>query len=94
MNQSLDVQQFLLAVDLKTTDYTVTYTWPDAAIGEWLDLTTTTPIIAQDPTTEETSAALWQNVTNAWDGFYQSGQIWALLVGLVLGYGIRSLTAY
>lgn len=31
---------------------------------------------------------------NAWNNFIESGQIWALLIGLVLGYLFRSLTAY
>ncbi|MGF1568951.1 MAG: hypothetical protein ACFCVD_12925 [Nodosilinea sp.] len=31
---------------------------------------------------------------NAWQNFIQSGQVWALVVGIVLGYLIRNLTAY
>lgn len=31
---------------------------------------------------------------NAWNTFVQSGQIWALIIGLVLGYLIRGLTVY
>lgn len=27
-------------------------------------------------------------------GFYESGQIWALLIGIVVGYGFRSLSSY
>ncbi len=27
-------------------------------------------------------------------GFYESGQIWALLIGIVLGYGIKSFSSY
>lgn len=33
----------------------------------------------------------WQK---AFDHFIQSGQVWALLIGLVLGYVIRGLTSY
>ena len=33
----------------------------------------------------------WQK---AFDNFVQSGQVWALLIGLVLGYIIRGLTTY
>jgi hypothetical protein len=29
-----------------------------------------------------------------WSTFIESGQVWALLIGVVVGYFIRSLTAY
>ncbi|AFY84260.1 hypothetical protein [Oscillatoria acuminata] len=28
-------------------------------------------------------------IKNAWDNFVESGQIWALIIGMVLGYGFR-----
>lgn len=31
---------------------------------------------------------------NAWNAFIESGQVWALIIGLVVGYMIRGLTAY
>ncbi|MBD0336619.1 MAG: hypothetical protein ICV62_14115 [Cyanobacteria bacterium Co-bin13] len=31
---------------------------------------------------------------NAWNTFIQSGQVWALVIGLVLGYLIRGMTTY
>lgn len=34
------------------------------------------------------------DVQRAFDHFVQTGQIWALLTGLVLGYLFRSLTSY
>ncbi|MEO1187390.1 MAG: hypothetical protein AAFX46_23210, partial [Cyanobacteria bacterium J06636_27] len=30
----------------------------------------------------------------AWNNFVETGQIWALLIGLVIGYLIRNLTSY
>ncbi|MGB7084656.1 MAG: hypothetical protein WBD47_03820 [Phormidesmis sp.] len=27
-------------------------------------------------------------------GFYESGQLWALLIGMVLGYGFKSFSSY
>ncbi|BAY85571.1 hypothetical protein NIES267_50710 [Calothrix parasitica NIES-267] len=30
----------------------------------------------------------------AWNNFVETGQIWALLIGLVVGYVIRNLTSY
>lgn len=31
---------------------------------------------------------------NAFNTFIESGQIWALLIGIVLGYMVRSVTTY
>ena len=28
------------------------------------------------------------------NGFYESGQMWALLIGIVLGYGFKSFSSY
>ncbi len=33
-------------------------------------------------------------VQKAWNNFVETGQIWALLIGLVVGYLIRNLTSY
>lgn len=33
-------------------------------------------------------------VQSSFDHFVQSGQVWALLVGVILGYIIRGLTSY
>ena len=35
-----------------------------------------------------------RDMKNAWDNFIDSGQVWALGIGLVLGYMLRSLTSY
>ena len=34
------------------------------------------------------------NVQKAFNHFIQSGQVWALLVGLLIGYAVRGLTTY
>jgi hypothetical protein len=34
------------------------------------------------------------DIVNAWNTFIQSGQVWALIIGLVIGYLIRGITAY
>jgi hypothetical protein len=31
---------------------------------------------------------------NLWNTFIESGQVWALVIGIVVGYLIRNLTAY
>jgi hypothetical protein len=37
---------------------------------------------------------LFTTIQQAWNNFVQSGQVWALVFGFVLGYLFRSLTAY
>lgn len=34
------------------------------------------------------------NLGDAWNNFIDSGQVWAMLFGIVLGYMIRNLTAF
>ncbi|MEL6382433.1 MAG: hypothetical protein AAFQ89_08165 [Cyanobacteria bacterium J06626_18] len=34
------------------------------------------------------------DIGGAFRGFYESGQLWALLIGLVLGYIVRGITTY
>lgn len=36
---------------------------------------------------------LFNNVGQSWDHFIQSGQVWALAIGFVVGYLFRSLTS-
>jgi len=49
----------------------------------------TTPLIAQ-----QFNDNLFNNFQATFNQFVESGQVWALLVGILLGYLIRSLTAY
>jgi uncharacterized membrane-anchored protein YhcB (DUF1043 family) len=34
------------------------------------------------------------DISHTWKHFIDSGQVWALVIGVVLGYLIRNLTAY
>jgi hypothetical protein len=34
------------------------------------------------------------DISDAWTHFIDSGQVWAMIIGIVLGYLIRNLTAY
>ncbi len=34
------------------------------------------------------------DVSKAWTQFVKTGQVWAFLVGLILGYMVRALTTY
>jgi hypothetical protein len=36
---------------------------------------------------------LFNNVGQSWSNFIQSGQVWALAIGFVLGYLFRSITS-
>jgi hypothetical protein len=36
---------------------------------------------------------LFNNVGASWSNFIQSGQVWALVIGFVLGYLFRSITS-
>lgn len=36
---------------------------------------------------------LLSDIQKAWNHFVQTGQIWALLIGIVVGYAIRNITA-
>lgn len=33
-----------------------------------------------------------QDISRGWQNFVQSGQLWALLIGIVIGYMIRTIT--
>ncbi len=35
---------------------------------------------------------VFDDIRGGFDNFIQSGQVWALLIGIVVGYGIRSIT--
>ncbi|MHC5727309.1 MAG: hypothetical protein ACYTXY_24880 [Nostoc sp.] len=41
-----------------------------------------------------TDPDLMGQIQKAWSHFIQTGQVWALLIGLVIGYMIRNLTSY
>lgn len=51
-----------------------------------------TPHLA--PLAQTYSDDLGSTVQGAWDNFIQSGQVWALLIGFVIGYIFRSITSY
>ncbi|MBW4673714.1 MAG: hypothetical protein KME52_06745 [Desmonostoc geniculatum HA4340-LM1] len=41
-----------------------------------------------------TDPDLMGQMQKSWNHFIQTGQVWALLIGLVIGYIIRNLTSY
>lgn len=50
----------------------------------------TMPVIAQ----QFDESSFIDRSTSILDNFVESGQVWALLVGVVLGYAIRGITTY
>ncbi len=41
--------------------------------------------------TPQVNTDLWTDVQNAWSHFIECGQVWALLVGLVVGWIVKSI---
>lgn len=37
---------------------------------------------------------LWGDVSGAFNNFVESGQLWALLIGIVVGYLLKGLTSF
>ncbi|HEY9738090.1 MAG TPA: hypothetical protein V6D06_17480 [Trichocoleus sp.] len=62
---------------------------PGLSSWEVKEVLSTQPILAQ-----QFDQDVLGDMGNAWNTFVQSGQIWALIIGLVLGYLIRGLTTY
>ncbi len=48
-----------------------------------------TPVIAQ-----QFNEDLIGSTGEMLHGFYESGQLWALMIGVVLGYGFKSFSTY
>lgn len=42
----------------------------------------------------KTNTDLFGQVASAWNNFVRTGQAWALLIGLVIGYFIKSFTTF
>ncbi|MDJ1168684.1 hypothetical protein PMG71_04525 [Roseofilum sp. BLCC_M154] len=43
---------------------------------------------------QQTNADLVANVKTAFANFVESGQVWAFILGIILGYIIRKITTY
>ncbi|YAF93880.1 MAG: hypothetical protein AB3A66_14720 [Nodularia sp. CChRGM 3473] len=41
-----------------------------------------------------TDPDLMGQIQQSWNNFVQTGQVWALLIGLIVGYILRNLTSY
>jgi hypothetical protein len=50
-------------------------------------------LLAQAQKSTEFKQDVVSDMTKGWNNFVKTGQIWALMIGLVLGYLFRSVTA-
>lgn len=57
--------------------------------GFTVDTEALSPVLAQ-----QFDQDILGDMVNIWNNFVDSGQLWALLFGIVLGYFIRNLTAF
>jgi hypothetical protein len=48
-----------------------------------------TPVVAQFDDID-----ILRDMVNLWNTFIETGQVWALLIGLIMGYFLRGLTTY
>lgn len=62
----------------------------DVISQNFWDLPVNLTVLAQNVTDPD----LIGQIQKAWNIFVKSGQIWALLIGLVVGYIFRNLTKY
>lgn len=60
----------------------------DGGFGEGLSQVRQ-PVVAQ-----QFDQDILGDLANAWNNFVQTGQIWALIIGVIIGYLVRGLTTY
>ena len=96
--QSLSIDTILRPVSLDTgNDFSSYFTGVDL-----FDVVNAAGFAELPGTSEALSPVLAQqfdqdilgDMVNIWNNFVESGQLWALLFGVVLGYMIRNLTAF
>lgn len=42
----------------------------------------------------QTDTNIFSNVGKAWDNFVKTGQVWAMLIGIVIGYLFKTFTTF
>jgi hypothetical protein len=64
-------------------------------LGHWLfELIGNSPVDLTVIAQSVTDTDLLGNIQKSFGNFVQTGQAWALLIGVVIGYIIRNLTSY
>ncbi len=79
---AVDWSLVLRMVELSTPDLS-----PDVSLGAASQVGQ--PVVAQ-----QFDQDILGDLVNAWNNFVQSGQIWALIIGIIIGYLVRGLTTY
>ncbi|MDP8964945.1 MAG: hypothetical protein M3O33_13390 [Cyanobacteriota bacterium] len=65
--------------------------WNDALGGLNSQLSFDWLVLAQDVSN---TPDILSNISDAWNNFVKTGQIWALLIGIVIGYLFRGMTSF
>lgn len=58
---------------------------------EWFSVTDAQDLVLAQQQFEQD---LWGDVSGAFDNFVESGQLWALLIGIIVGYLLKSITSF
>lgn len=90
--QPLSIDTILRPVSLDTGDgFSGYFTGVDLpnVVGVAVSSEALSPVLAQ-----QFDQDILGDMVSVWNGFVESGQLWALLFGIVLGYFIRNLTAF
>jgi hypothetical protein len=78
----MDITLLQEVLDLVPVDY-----WPDSLLGS--DIAVNSLIVAQ-----QFKDTLGDDFVAVWNKFIESGQVWALLIGIVVGYVMRTFTSF
>ena len=65
--------------------------WSDALGGLNTQLSFDWLVLAQDVSN---TPDILTSISSAWNNFVKTGQIWALLIGIVIGYLFRGMTSF
>ncbi|XGB43279.1 MAG: hypothetical protein LVS60_05750 [Nodosilinea sp. LVE1205-7] len=86
---SLSVHSLLQPITL-VPNPSLLKTWTDGGTSQAnLVALSPTPLVAK-----QFNQDILGDISHTWKHFIDSGQVWALVIGVVLGYLIRNLTAY
>ena len=70
-----------------TTHFASAIDWHSGPLDLFDHATFSGPVLAQ-----AVKSTLWSDVQSAWNNFVDSGQIWAMGLGILLGYWFRSMS--
>ena len=88
--QPLAVETVLRPVLVISEDSSVEQFFPaTAGTGAMATRGTSTAVLAQFDDVD-----ILADMVNLWNTFIETGQVWALIIGLVIGYFLRGLTTY